>query len=270
MEYIFIIFFLIFVLYSYLYEYYDECKIKSCSSSYYINNNTCTKCDGIVSPDGKKCCANLSSQGVTSYDNECKPASCISGYYKNNNTCTICDGSVSQDGNKCCPKTNIVTLSYDNQCKPALCHNEYFLNIGPYGDNNGCTYCGVGRVSVSGNSCCPSNNNTGIATYNKDCSANSCKNGKQPYNNCACDFPNQEILRDLIRKFSNANPNNRDYIEVYGVNKVNDQTAKALITYTNKQNNNTYWTGYVNFYFNIDKDKCIYEVYGMGEEKQIT
>jgi len=61
MEYIIIIFFIIFVLYSYLYEYYDFCKIKNCNSGYYINNNTCSKCEGIVSPDGKKCCTNLSS-----------------------------------------------------------------------------------------------------------------------------------------------------------------------------------------------------------------
>jgi len=113
MEYIIIIFFIIFVLYNFLYEYYDECKIKNCDKGFYINNNTCAKCEGIVSPDGNKCCTILSKE-VTSYDNECKPASCISGYYKNNNTCTICDGIVSPDGNKCCPKINNVTLSYDN------------------------------------------------------------------------------------------------------------------------------------------------------------
>jgi len=55
MEYIIIIFFIIFILYNYLYEYYDECKIKNCNSNYYLNNNNCIKCNGVVSIDGKTC-----------------------------------------------------------------------------------------------------------------------------------------------------------------------------------------------------------------------
>ena len=84
MENIIIIFFIIYILYNYLYEYYDNCKIKNCNNGYYLNNNICVKCDGIVSPDGNKCCINMSSNGYSTYNNDCSPASCNNGQQPSN------------------------------------------------------------------------------------------------------------------------------------------------------------------------------------------
>ena len=224
MEYIIIIFFIIFVLYSYLYEYYDFCKIKNCNSGYYINNNTCSKCEGIVSPDGKKCCTNLSSQGVTSYDNECKAASCTKGYY---------------------------------------------LDIGSNGVNNGCLFCDK-VLSVSGDSCCPITYNTGIATYKKDCYANTCKNGKQPYNNCACDFPNQTTLNNIIKQFLTSYPYYYTNVQVLSATNVFDtfdkfnSTVKAYLNFTNNKTN--YNNVKVLFTLKLNKDTCTYEAKSMMNE----